>query len=129
MAVSRLVEQANLVLKDVPCDASVFVTAVVRVSGGTCFNALADNVANSRAVGFCVKKKTATLCTVVLTGATKDVFTALDDTKDYFLSPTSAGAIQTTAPTGTGQIILRTGRPATSTKMVVMIGNRLQRAL
>ena len=39
----------------------------------------------------------------------------------YFLSPTTAGAITTTAPTGSGQAVTRVGEGATSTSFSIYV--------
>jgi hypothetical protein len=39
----------------------------------------------------------------------------------YFLSPSTAGAITTTAPTGSGQAVTRVGEGATSTSFSIYV--------
>ena len=130
MPTSRIkVTTQSTLASNIPCDASVFVGAVVRFDAGVAKNALADTLANSRVVGFCVKKKTSTLCSVVFSGRTEGVFVGLDTTKDYFLSPSTPGSIQVTPPIGSGEFITRVGRPFSSTQMVTIIGTRTQRAV
>jgi len=86
------------------CDASVSIGSVVRVNAGTIVNALANNLANSKAIGICIAKASSTECTVLFTGPTGNIYSSLDDTKPYFLSTSTPGAITTTVPT-TGYVI------------------------
>ena len=130
MAKSRFVGSSEKIVKrNFPCAASVFVGSVVRISAGIAVNALASSALGSRAVGIVEKKSSSTLCDIVFAGPTDTIFAGLDDSKDYFLDPLVAGAITTTVPIGTAQVVLRVGRPLSATEMVVMIGTRLQRAL
>lgn len=127
-AVSRKAPAEAVLLIKVPCDASVFEKAAVKSDGGVIENATADTFANSNAIGFCVKKHSATVCDVQVSGATPEIFTGLDTSKDYFLDGSTPGEITTIPPTGAGKIVLRMGRPFDDEKMVVMVGPRMQRA-
>lgn len=47
--------------------------------------------------------------------------TNLSPGKDYFLDPSTAGMLTTTAPTAEGEVVTRVGRAATTTKLIVDI--------
>lgn len=128
VGVARQKPPLDGVLEDLLCEATVFVGAIVKTESAVIKNALADGVFKSNAIGICIAKSSSTLCTVQLTAATPDIFSALDQDKDYFLSSTVAGAITTTPPSGQAEVVLRVGRPLTDKKMIVMIGQRMQRA-
>jgi hypothetical protein len=126
VAVSR--PSATVELSGLTSDASVAIKDVVYSDGGVIKSAIASTVLLSGALGICVAKLSPTSATIVFAGRIEGLFTGLDDSKDYFLSPTVAGAITTTVPTAPGEIILRIGRAIGSTIFVVQIGSRLQRA-
>lgn len=111
---------ANNVLANVPCDASVFITAAVRMTGGgTAINALADSLANSNVIGVVEGKPTATTCDIRVSGTSLSVFAGLDVTKQYFLSATTPGQMATTIPVNSGEIILKIGQPFSSDTFLV----------
>ena len=56
---------------------------------------------------------------VVVVGV-KDM-TGLDAGDLYYLSPTTAGAMTTTAPSGSGQAVVRLGESSTTTKFAIQI--------
>lgn len=113
-------DSLGLVLKDVPCDSTVYVKAAVRMNGsGVAFNALADSKANSNVIGIVQAKSSSTLCDIRVTGVTPSIFTGLDETKEYFLSATVDGEITTTVPTGTGEVVLILGQPFSATRFMV----------
>jgi hypothetical protein len=119
---------ANVVLVDVPCEASVYVGAVVIMKAiGEAKNALADNISNANVLGICESKSSATVCNVRVLGKSESIFTSLDVTKEYFLSPTVPGAIQTTIPTNVGEVVVKIGQPFSATSMVVLKGQMLER--
>lgn len=111
------------------CEATVAVKDVVRSDVGVIKRALADSIANSGAIGICIAKTSPTVCTILFAGQVKLLFTGLDDTKDYFLSPTVPGGLTTTVPVGAGNVILRIGRAMGADRLIVQIGSRIQRAL
>lgn len=121
-------QQANVVLRDVPCDATVFVGAAVKMVAGTAFNALADSLTNSNVIGIAEVKVSATVCHIRVLGVSPAIYSGLDETKEYFLSDTVAGQITTTAPSTSGHIILRVGQPFSGTKLLVLKGIRIERA-
>lgn len=116
------------IIQSIACDSSVFVGAVVRMSGSNVVNALADSRTNSNVIGICVAKSSSTVCDVQVTGFTDSIFTGLTVNSPYFLSASTAGEITTTPPTGTGEIAIPIGTPQTTTKMIVKIGTGLKRA-
>ena len=119
--------EGGMLVKNVACDASVFVGAVVRVQGSICVNAQADNFANSRAVGVVIAKPTATTANVILGGTTTEVFTGLDTSKDYFLSESTPGQIQAgTYPDNTDEVILFIGRPLSDKILNVNISEGIE---
>jgi len=115
-------------VRDCVCDASVYPGAVVRNNNGICVNALATTEANSRALGIVISKSSSTSCLVVLNGRTGDVFTGLNQDKDYYLSPTVPGGIQVVIPNGSGHFISLIGRSLSTKSLDVNIGLRMQRA-
>lgn len=110
---------ANVVLNDVPCNASVFIGAAVRMtSGGTAVNAIADSVANSNVIGIVEAKSSSTLCNIRVVGVSLAVFSSLDVTKEYYLSDSVAGQLVTTIPTASGHVVLRLGQPFSATEFL-----------
>jgi hypothetical protein len=121
-------DTSNVVLTNVACLASVYVGAIVSLDAtGTAFNSLADSETNSNMIGICESKSSTTLCDIRVLGTTTAIFTSLDPSKEYFLSDSIAGAIQTTVPTTSGHIVLKIGQPFSSTRMVVLKGQRSKR--
>lgn len=118
---------ANLVLKDVPCDPTVQVGNVVRMEAGVAVKAKADTYANSNALGVVEKKITASLCWIRVSGVTTSIFSGLSTAEEYFLSAVTAGGISTTAPQGSGQVVLRIGQPFDSTRLFISKGVRMVR--
>lgn len=115
-------------LENITCDATVSVGSVVRMNGSTAVNAIADSTVNSRVIGICVSKSNATTCNILTCGPTGAILSGLTVNENYFLSATSAGDITTTAPTGSGQIVIHIGRPLTSTRLIIQIGEQIRRA-
>jgi len=120
----------EIILEDIACDSSVYVNAVVRMTGaGIAVNALADSPANSNMMGICIAKSSSVLCNIQVTGITQGIYAGLDVTKDYFLSPTVAGAITNVVPTGAGEILLKVGRPFSASRLLILNNFRQRRAL
>lgn len=120
---------ANVVLTNVDCEASVYVgAAVVMNSSGVARNALADSLANSNVIGIVESKSTSVLCNIRVIGATEAIFAGLDETLEYYLSDTVAGAITTTIPITSGHVMLKLGQPLSETRFVVLKGQRVERA-
>lgn len=119
---------ANVVLTNVPCDASVFVGAVVRMNTGVAYNALADSADNSNMIGIAERKATSTLCDVRVLGVVSyDIYSGLDETKEYYLSDVTPGLITTTIPIAPGHIVLKVGQPYSTERMLVLKGIRMER--
>lgn len=119
----------SIILLNVPCDASVFVGAAVRMDAfGTAFNADATALSTANVIGVVQAKPTAVLCDIRVTGVTPGVLAGLDVTKEYFLSASSAGALTTAPPTGSGNVVVRIGQPFSATKFLVNKGTPLERA-
>lgn len=116
------------IITDVDCDASVYVGSFVRMTGaGVAVNALADSLSNSNVLGVVESKDGSTKCTIRVSGRSADLFVGLDPTKDYFLSETTPGAIQTTVPTNTGEVMLNLGQPFSATSFFYNKGERVER--
>lgn len=122
------VGSTGLVLKGVPCDASVYAGAAVYLSGGIAFNALADNETTSNIVGIVERKLSSAVCDIRVTGVSLAHFSGLDESKEYYLSATIAGAITTVVPITAGHIFLRIGQPFGGTKLVINKGMPVKRA-
>lgn len=112
----------------VACDSTVVVGNFVRMNGSTAVNALANNTTNSKVIGVCVAKANATECSIQVCGFTSSIFSGLTPSENYFLSETTPGAITTTAPAGSGQIVLHLGRAYTATQLVIQIGTQTRRS-
>lgn len=122
------VSGANTVLRGVDCDASVYVGAVVRVSGGVAFNAIADSLANSNMIGIVESKGSSVTCDIRVSGVTANtIFSGLDETKEYYLSATVEGEVTLLPPTTSGSVLLKIGQPFDSESMLVSKGIRTVR--
>lgn len=115
-------------IENITCDASVAVGNVVRLSGTTIINALADNVTNSKAIGICVSKTDPTTCNVQVTGFTSDIYGGLIANSIYFLSDSTPGGITVTPPTASGAVVQQIGKPKSSTSLVINISVGLVRS-
>lgn len=119
---------SGLVLNDVACDSTVYVSAAVRISAGLAVNALADSIANSNIIGIVESKSSSTLCNIRVLGVSATVFLGLDPTYEYFLSDTVDGAITTTVPSLPDHVILKVGQPFSATELLVLKGTRIVRS-
>lgn len=120
----------DIVVPEIPCDAGVVVGDWVRInSSSIAVKALADDPSNSHVMGLVEAKASSTVCSIRVSGVSAVTFAGLDPTLEYFLSPTTAGAMTTTVPTGSGHIVLRVGKALNSTTIVVDKGIRIRRAL
>lgn len=118
----------NVVLTDVPCNAAVAVGDWVRLDGtSTCQKAIADSEANSNVLGVVEEKASAVLCTVRVLGVSSGIFAGLDVAQEYFLSASTAGAMTTTPPSASGEILLKLGQPFSATEFLVLKGMRIER--
>jgi hypothetical protein len=113
---------------NVTCDSSVAVGDAVRISGGTYVKAQANNTANSKVIGFVASKSSSTICNVVTTGPSGSIFSGLSEDTNYFLSATTAGALTTSPPTGSGEIVIHLGRAVSNNTMAIQIGEQIRRS-
>lgn len=119
----------NTVLDPVPCDPSVYVGAWVRMTtSGIAVNGLADSTDNSNIIGVAEQKLSITSCVIRFLGLTSDIYTGLDVTKEYLLSDSIPGGMDTVPPTASGHVILKLGQPFSSSAFVVLKGVRVVRA-
>lgn len=116
------------IISGVTCDATVAVGNVVRMNGSTAVNALANNSTNSKVIGVCTAKASSTECSIQVTGFTSAIFGGLTPSQNYFLSESSPGALTTTAPTGSGEIVIHIGRAYTASQLVIQIGTQIRRS-
>ena len=106
-------------IENVTCDSSVAVGDVVRMSGTTAVRAQADSITNANAIGICVSKSGATTCDIQVCGFTTSIFVGLSINTPYFLSASTAGALTTIAPTGSGEVVYYFGKAYTSSQFVI----------
>ena len=119
---------ARVVLTNVDCNSSVYIGAVVIMVSGTAINALADSLTNSNMIGIVESKISLNKCNIRVQGTTEgDIFSGLDESKEYYLSDAIAGAISDLPPTASGSVILRIGQPFDDGNMVVLKGQRTVR--
>jgi len=122
----------DIVLQNINCDASVSIGDWVRMtSGGIAVKALADNKDNSNIIGLVEDKTSSTTCIIRVAGVSKEIFTSLDVTKEYYLSSTVAGGMIKQGdplPSLSGNIVLKVGQPFSSTRFLVLKGIRFERS-
>jgi hypothetical protein len=118
----------NTVISDVDCDVTVYVSALVRMQGGIAVNALADSSDNANVIGIVEEKSSTTKCVIRFLGVTGQIFTGLDETKEYYLSDVIAGLLTTTIPVASGHVVLKIGQPFNDKQLLVLKGTRLVRA-
>ena len=123
------VPDSSLLLTNVMCDASVYVGAVVRMALGIAVNAIATSLLTSNAIGVVENKTGTTSCDIRVLGVTPALFAGLNESKEYYLSESVAGAMTTVAPSAPGAVIVRIGQPFSPTRFLVVKGTRVQRAL
>ena len=94
----------------------------MRTSDGQVGKASAANgtLENAVVVGFANNSATTNGTVKVIVAGTIDL-SGLDAGDLYFLSPTTAGAITLTPPSGAGQAVTRVGEAATTTKLATHI--------
>ena len=127
-ALPTTADSSGLVTKNIPCDSTVYVGAFVYMDSGTAYNGIATSVQTSNIIGIVISKATATTCNILLAGITPGFFVGLDDTKNYFLSETVAGAMQDFPPPATvPNILINLGKAFDDTKFKVEIGKQLVR--
>ena len=128
--VNKVTNNANVVLKNIPCNSLVSVTDWVVVdSFGVLQKAQADAFSNSNVLGLVESKPTSTTANVRVLGETGDIFSGLDVTQEYFLDEITSGSMKTTRPSGTpGFIVLKLGQPTAATRFLVLKGERIIRS-
>lgn len=119
---------ANAILTGIPCDASVVAGDFVRMDSGIAVKALATTLENSNVLGLVEQVNVDLTCSVRVNGVSAALFSGLDTGAEYYLSEVVAGAITTTAPTGSGMVVLKLGQPFDDTKLIVLKGSRIVRA-
>ena len=112
----------------VTCEAAAVTGDWVRMSGGVAVRALADSITNSNVIGVIEEKITSTICTVRFLGETLPLYVGLDETKEYYLSPTLPGKMQVAPPTNPGEVVVKLGQPFSATEFLVLKGARYVRA-
>jgi len=116
-------EDAGTIIPNVSCDTDVYVGAAVYRLGGVAKNGIATSSATSNIIGIVESKQTANICTLRVAGVTGDIFSGLDETKEYYLSDTVPGLISTAAIQNiTGYIVLKLGQPYDSGRFLFMKG-------
>lgn len=106
-------------LTNIPCDPSVYVGSAVYINqSGTLFPALADSEITSNVLGI-TESIHGNSCNVRIFGISKDLFTSLDVSKQYYLSSTVAGGLTTEPPTGNGTFKVAIGIPLDDKKLLV----------
>lgn len=118
----------NAIIDGVACEPDVFVGALVRMESDIARNALADDESNANVLGIVEAKSGTTVCVIRFFGLSGEIYTGLDETKEYFLSDTDAGEMITTPPTASGHIVLKIGQPFSSTRFLFMKGSMYKRA-
>lgn len=120
----------RLVLRNVPCDPSVSAGDWVRMDGtGTAVKAQADSFSNSNVIGLAEEKPSSSTVNILVLGISKPIFTLLDETKEYYLSASTAGAMAVApVPTGSGEVVLKVGQPFSINRFVVLKGIRMVRS-
>lgn len=115
----------RIVIPNVPCDAAISVGDWVRISSsGEALKAQSDTPSNGKVSGVVEAKPSTTLANVLVSGISSGIFLALDQTAEYFLSATTPGTIETSQPSGSGNIVVSVGQPLTTTKLCVKIDKR-----
>lgn len=117
----------DLVLDAVPCDPTVIVTDWVIMQNGIAVKGSAQDLLSSNIIGLCESKLSSVSIRVRVLGVSQPIFTGLDESKEYNLQ-VDAGTMGTTAPTDSGQVVLKLGQPYNSTQFLVLKGNRILRS-
>ena len=114
---------------DVPCDASVYIGAVVRMNGAIAENALATNFPDSKAIGVVVGKSAADLCDIQFVGISTSIFAGLTPSNAYFLSATTAGQVTSVVPaSGTTHYVIKIGTAFKSDQLSINIERIVRRS-
>lgn len=116
------------VIENFTCDASVAIGSVVRISSGVAVNAQADSLANSHFVGIAEAKPSSVLCNIRVSGISPSIYAGLNEGSTYFLDPSTPGALTTTPPTGSNEVVVRVGQPVSPTRLALSKGLPLVRS-
>lgn len=125
MANSKFNQAAN---PSVDCDPAIVAGDWLYMDGSAVAQkAQADGLVKSGVIGVCVEKVSASVAKIATPGQIADVFSGLDETKDYFLSAATPGGMvtNTSLPTTAGHVILNLGRPVSPTAFLVELGPRI----
>jgi hypothetical protein len=110
---------------NLPCDPTVFSGSVVRIAeSGTVFNAIATSLENSNVLGIVENKLSDTVCNVRVFGVSRNLYSSLDVTKQYYLSDTEEGQLTTIAPVQNNSIKVIVGIPIDDQKLLVFKSER-----
>lgn len=121
-------DQDFTVLKNIDCDASVYVGSFVRINtSGIAVNAIADTYSNSNVIGLVESKSSSTKCDIRVSGVSLPIYSGLNADYDYFLSDTVAGLLTDTVPTTSGHIKIKLGQAFGTDKFVMAKGERVVR--
>lgn len=112
------IQQATIIY-NLECHSSVAVGSIVRFSGSTLINALADSISNAKIDGIIIDKPTSTTGHLMVTGLSPDIFFGLVPGTNYYLSADSNGSYDTALPTGFGRVIVRIGKAVSETKILI----------
>lgn len=124
-----LVDTSNNLIPNVDCQSSVYEGAWVYMDGtGTAINAIATDLSTSNVIGMVESKLSLNKCIIRVGGISDGIFIGLDPTKDYYLSDSVAGGIQTNVVTTSGHVMLKIGQPFSATQMFVQKGTAIVRA-
>lgn len=121
-------DSVGLIIKDQTCSADVFEGAFVYLDGTTFKNAIATGITTSRVIGIVEFKSDTTTCDIRIGGLTDEVFSGLVANTNYFLSSTVAGTVSTSVVTGSGNVLMKIGRPVTDKILLIGIELRTIRA-
>ncbi len=137
---------------NIECDASVYVGAAVRMQADTpveyeiedwptlqeiitldielydaiAVNALADTWAHASVFGIVESKPSSTTCNIRIARISESIYLGLDVAEEYYLSDITPGGLvkYSMAPTTPGHILLKLGRPLTSSRFLYQKGDR-----
>jgi hypothetical protein len=110
------------ILRDVQCEAGTVVGDAVRMSSGIAIRAIANSVTNSNIIGIVEDITDAGIASIRIGGLTSEIYTNLEENKDYYLSDSNPGKLTTIPPSNSGSIILRVGQAFSLTKLIVSKG-------
>lgn len=125
---SNPLDQSRAVIKDADCDPTVSVGDWVYTLNGICYKAIANDFSKCNVLGVIERKPVATKCDVRFFGLSDRIFSGLDETKLYYLSDVTSGAMQDSPVTTSGNYLLSLGLPFGTDRFVVNIKERTKRS-